>query len=375
MARYFLMKGPHQLSDPGGFPWIVWEVVRALPGAFRTRTPMIWADVVEWCRLRRQAPAWYPRSPAVPSVEARATRITVGVTTRNRHDSLAKGLSSLALIRDLVASIIIVDDASDIPVDALARLPHDLADTLTIVRRPEARGNIAGRNEIMRAARTEYVLLCDDDAYLLDAATVRLGLAMMEGDPAVAAVGFAMAAPDGTPWPGHLQASPSSHPCFVASYIGFTHLIRRSAFMEVGGYRTLYRFHGEEKDCCLRLMDAGYDIVYLPDPPVAHLNDPRGRNVPRYLRFVIRNDCLDALFNLPIPVALVVLPMRLARYVTMRNARKIHDPWGLFWILGQLLIQLPAVAPQRRPVKWSTLQRWRKLRRSSPVYDRAAARV
>jgi GT2 family glycosyltransferase len=375
LARYFLMKRPDQVRDPGGFVWIVWQLIGALPGAFRTRTPMAWADVVEWRRLRRQPPAWHPRRRAVPTAEARATQITVGVTTRNRHDSLAKGLSSLALIRDLVASIIVVDDASDVAVDARAALPHDLADSLTTVRQPEARGNIAGRNEIMRTARTEYVLLCDDDAYLLDAATVRLGLALIEGDPAVAAVGFAMASPDGTPWPGHLQASPSSHACFIPSYIGFAHLIRRSAFMEVGGYRTLYQFHGEEKDCCLRLMDAGYDIVYLPDPPVAHLNDPRGRNVRRYLRFVIRNDCLDAMFNLPIPVALVVVPKRLARYVSMRNVRKIHDPWGLFWVLGQLLIQLPAVARQRRPVKWSTLQRWRKLRRSSPVYDRAAARV
>ena len=368
------MKRTYPVRDPAGFFWIVRELVRALPGAVSTRTPMTWSDLAEWRRLRRQPPAWHPRSRvAVPS--AGPIRITVGITTRNRHASLAKALASLALIRDLLASIIVVDDASEIPVDKIAGLPSHLADTLTIMRQPEARGNIAGRNQIMRAATTEYVLLSDDDAYLLDAETIRQGLALMERDTAVAAVGFAMAAPDGAPWPKHMQASPASQPCFIPSYIGFAHLIRRSAFLEVGGYRALYRFHGEEKDCCLRLMDAGYDIVYLPDPPVVHLNDPTGRNVKRYLRYVIRNDCLGAMFNQPIPLALVTVPMRLARYVQMRRLGKVHDPWGLFWIIGQLFVHLPTVARQRHPVKWSTLRRWRDLRRSSPVYDRAAARV
>jgi GT2 family glycosyltransferase len=196
----------------------------------------------------------------------------------------------------------------------------------------------------------------------------------MERDAAVAAVGFAMAAPDGAPWPKHMQASPASHPCFIASYIGFAHLIRRQAFLEVGGYRALYQ-HGEEKDCCLRLMDAGYDIVYLPDPPIVHLHDPTGRNVKRYLRYVIRNDCLGAMFNQPIPMALVTVPTRLARYVRMCSLGRVHDRWGLFWIVGQLLGQLPTVARERRPVKWSTLRRWRELRRTSPAYDRGAARV
>jgi hypothetical protein len=122
-------------------------------------------------------------------------------------------------------------------------------------------------------------------------------------------------------------------------------------------------------------MDAGYDIVYLPDPPVVHLNDRSGRNVERYLRYVIRNDCLGAMFNEPIPIALVTVPMRLWRYVQMRRLGNVHDPWGLFWIFGQLFVQLPTVARQRRPVKWSTLRRWRELRRTSPVYDRAAARI
>jgi len=374
LFRYFLMKRTYPVRDPAGFFWVVLNLILALPDVVRTRDPMTWSDLAEWRRLRRQPPAWQPKN-RVGRPSATSTRITVGITTRNRLVSLTKALASLTLISDMLASIIVVDDASEVPVDNTAALPSHLAEMLTIIRQTQPRGNIAGRNEIMRAAATEYVLLTDDDAYLLDAETIRKGLALMECDTAVAAVGFAMAAPDGALWPKHMQASPSPRPCFIPSYIGFAHLIRRSAFLEVGGYRGVYRFHGEEKDCCLRLMDAGYDIVYLPDPPVVHLNDPTGRNVKRYLRYVIRNDCLGAMFNQPILVALVTVPMRLARYGQMRRLGRVRDPWGLFWIIGQLFAHLPTVARQRHPVKWSTLRRWRELRRTSPVYDRAAARV
>jgi hypothetical protein len=97
--------------------------------------------------------------------------------------------------------------------------------------------------------------------------------------------------------------------------------------------------------------------------------------VKRYLRYIIRNDCLGAMFNEPIPVALATIPMRLARYLQMRRLGKVSDSWGLFWILGQLVAQLPTVARQRRPVKWSTLRRWRRLRRTSPRYERLPTRV
>ena len=66
-----------------------------------------------------------------------------------------------------------------------------------------------------------------------------------------------------------------------------------STFPEIGGYRESFGFYGEEKDLCLRLLDAGYVTVYLPEALVAHVPDDSGRSQQRYLRFVSRNDCLQ----------------------------------------------------------------------------------
>ncbi len=50
--------------------------------------------------------------------------LTVGVTTRNRQQALLRCLSSLSLLGETLAEVIVVDDSSDVPVaDSLAALP------------------------------------------------------------------------------------------------------------------------------------------------------------------------------------------------------------------------------------------------------------
>jgi GT2 family glycosyltransferase len=124
----------------------------------------------------------------------------------------------------------------------------------------------------------------------------------------------------------------------------------------------------QEKDYCLRLLDAGYRVVYVPDARVAHVPDRSGRSAPRYLRYVIRNDCLSALYNEPLPLPLATVPLRLMRYAAMRRHGRVNDPGGLAWILRELARALPAAWRNRRPVAWRTFMRWRKLRASPPPF-------
>ena len=93
---------------------------------------------------------------------------------------------------------------------------------------------------------------------------------------------------------------PGRTACYVPSFIGFAHLVRRETFVAIGGYRESFEFYGEEKDYCRRLIDAGFRTVYLPDALVMHEPDQAGRSKQRYLRYVTRNDCLNALYNDPL---------------------------------------------------------------------------
>jgi GT2 family glycosyltransferase len=165
-----------------------------------------------------------------------------------------------------------------------------------------------------------------------------------------------------------MQPAAVSYRCRVASFIGFAHLLRRRAFHEVGGYQEALHFYGEEKGLCARLLTAGYQVVYMPDVLVAHVPDPTGRTPERYLRYVVRNDCLFALHYLPWPAACLHLPVRLARYFFMKRGQQVSGPSGFRWIVSELARALPATFRTRTPMTWADLANWRRLRRHPPAW-------
>ncbi|MGH9312872.1 MAG: glycosyltransferase family 2 protein [Vicinamibacterales bacterium] len=299
-------------------------------------------------------------------------QLTVGITTRNRPKALAACLASLDPIADLIDDVLVFDDASEPPATT-ASAPAPLVDRVTVLRDAAAPGYIVGRNRLLERAAGSLVLLLDDDTRILDRDSIAAALDVMRRDASIAAVGFAQANADGRPWPSAMQPASVAYPCLVASFIGFAHLLRRDVFVAVGGYRASFGYYGEEKEFCLRLLDAGFSVAYLPDARVAHLADPATRNAVRYLRYVVRNDCLGALYNDPLTRLAWTLPARLALYFRMRRAWKIADRGGLFWIVRELVAGLADVRRHRRPVKRSTLRRWRELRASAPPLTRFEA--
>lgn len=301
-----------------------------------------------------------------------AIRVTVGIVTKNRPDALRKALASLTHIADRIAEVIVVDDTSDAPAEAVVRdAPPPIAAAARVFMQTRHEGYIVARNTIVREARTDFVLLMDDDAWLVDGSGVARALALLSAQPHVGAVAFAMATVTGAPWDARMQPAPVDYACYVPSFIGFAHVLRRDIFLRLGGYREAFQFYGEEKEYCLRLLDAGFEVIYLPDARAVHVPHPSSRSHSRYLRLTIRNDCLAAIYNEPLPLPIVSVPIRLFRY--FRLARGAHDPGGLRWIAGDVLRRLPAAIRARRPVAWATLRRWRRLRREWPAYERAVA--
>jgi GT2 family glycosyltransferase len=237
-----------------------------------------------------------------------------------------------------------------------------------VLRDDRAPGYIAGRNRLVREAAAPLVLLLDDDAALLDTNAVGRGAGVLHADPRVAALAFAQCDRHGTRWDDAMQPAPGRAACYVPSFIGFAHLVRRETFVAIGGYRESFEFYGEEKDYCRRLIDAGFRTVYLPDALVLHEPDQAGRSQQRYLRYVTRNDCLNALYNDPLRRLVWILPARLAIYFRMRRAWSVDDPWGWAWILRELFRNAGSVIRDRKPVSRRTVRVWKQLRRRPEAY-------
>jgi GT2 family glycosyltransferase len=295
------------------------------------------------------------------------TRLAIGITTRDRPEALRRCLESLVKLSALSPDVLVFDDASAHPVAELLR-SWGLTSTVRTLRDDRAPGYIAGRNRLVREAAAPHVLLMDDDAAVFEPSAVVQALRVMECDDAVGAVAFAQCDVTGQRWDDAMQPARSRTACLVPAYIGFAHLVRKDAFLARGGYRESFEFYGEEKDFCLRLIEAGAKIVYLPDALVVHEPDRAGRSQQRYLRYVTRNDCLTALYNEPLSRLMWLLPARMALYFRMRRAWRIRDPWGWLWIARQLWAERGAVLRDRRPVSRATIATWKRLRETPEPY-------
>ena len=297
-----------------------------------------------------------------------AVRLTIGITTRDRPDALQRCLQSLAFVAHLSPEVLVFDDASSTPViDRLRQwtVPTDVR----VLRDERAPGYIAGRNRLIREASAPLVLLLDDDAALLGGEAIERAVRLLEADRRPAAIAFAQCNGAGARWDEGMQPARSRVACVVPSFIGFAHLLRRDAFIMLGGYRESFEFYGEEKDFCLRLIEAGHRTVYLPDALVIHEPDQAGRSRQRYLRYVTRNDCLTALYNEPLGRLVWLLPARLALYFRMRRAWSVADPWGWAWILRELFRCGGAVFRDRKPVSRATVETWKRLRNTPKPYE------
>ncbi len=305
------------------------------------------------------------------SKSATTPRVTVSISTRNRLESLTRCVESVGLISDFVDEIIIVDDASDAPLEEPLRqsLGGSFPVKLRVIRQNENKGPCAARNAIVKAAESDFVLNLDDDAFILEAKGILEALKIMRQDDRVAVIALAQANQDGTSWPEFMQPAPVQYPCQVPAFTGYAYLFRRETYLSIGGYREEFFYMGEEKEYCLRLLNAGYSVIYLPDARVAHIADSSGRNHGRFIRLTVRNDCLSSLYNDPLLLMTATVPFRLYSYFKMRRGLEVKDPAGFGWIVKQLFSHLPEVWRARRPVKWSTIKRWRQLRRDWPRYQ------
>ncbi len=299
-----------------------------------------------------------------------ANRVSVGIASRGRPESLARCVASLAAIDDILDEVIIVDDGSPEPLEPRVRSalsPREQA-KLRVLRFDSGQGLAAARSEAVFQARSPFVLNLDDDTVLLSGDAIRRARQTMDGDPALLAVAFAQAEADGKPWPAGAQPAPVAHSCYVASFIGFAHLVRREAFIALGGFRRQLNINGEERELCLRALDAGWHVVYLPEARIAHLTDPAGRDARRYLHLTVRNGVLASIYNDPLLLLAVRVPMRLRAYFQMRRGWKVHDPGGFRLILGWIGRDLREALAQRHAVRWATIREWRRLTQESPHY-------
>ncbi len=266
--------------------------------------------------------------------------VTVVVATRNRSASLAATLDRLRALPER-PPVIVVDNASDDDTRQIAR-----RHAVHLVRLDRNLG-AAARTVGARRARTRHVAFCDDDSWwrpgslsraaaLLDAHR-RLGL--LAGRVVLEPVGLddpACAAMATSP----LGREPDLPGPSVLGFVACGAVVRRDAFLAVGGFHERLGIGGEEALLAIDLARTGWGLAYVDDV-VAH-HAPAGRRDPAARRRVVeRNRLWLAALRRPLGTAARCFGGTAARSLADADARA-----ALLRALGGL----PWIARERRPV-------------------------
>ena len=293
------------------------------------------------------------RTPLRVVIKIDSCAIVVGICTRNRASILPKAVASALSQRGCPLRVAVVDDGSTDDTDAVSRqFP-----TIQWTRWVSNRGYMAARNHLMSLPGADYFVSLDDDAWFLRGDEIAVAIQVLEQRPRVAAVAFDVLSPD------RQDAQAREEPRSTAMFFGCGHVVRLAAVRSVGFYEaTPGSYGGEEKDLCLRLIDAGYEIVSLPGVHVWHDKTLLARDIPAQHRSGVCNDLVMTLRRSPALLLPVALASKLYRHFVVSWRHELIGPF--FEGLALFMRAFPAVWRSRMPVRVATLRTFMRLSRT-----------
>ena len=232
-------------------------------------------------------------------------RVSVVVATRNRRESLLRTLAHLESLPERPAVVVVDNASADGTLEAVRRA-HPSVDVVALAENRSATARTLGVDRVA----TPYVAFSDDDSWW---APGSLGRAadLFDAHPRLALVAARVLVGEDAvedPTCAEMARSPLVSPFPlpgppVLGFIGCGSVVRRSAFLEVGGFDARLGIRGEEELLALDLATGGWALAYVPDV-VAHHHPSDQRDQSERRRLEVRNSLWIAWLRRPGRVAL-----------------------------------------------------------------------
>jgi GT2 family glycosyltransferase len=238
------------------------------------------------------------------------------ITTRNREQDLKKLFFNLKENPAWAKyPVWIHDDASDGVSEEYWQLISKYAACL--IRNPRNYGASLNRNISNASVPFEFIFSLDDDSCFVDTDGSQQAIEYMQNNPKIAVLSFPLVTSFNPP-PLHDTAP---YPCL--SYAACAALIRKSAFMEVGGYYSNFFYYGEEPELCLRLWSAGYQIHAFPLCRVYHWASSNDEDYRRKGFYGPQNRVWSHFLHTPMPFLLFEIAKVFGSYMKLSIKTKI----------------------------------------------------
>ncbi|HWC11992.1 MAG TPA: glycosyltransferase family 2 protein [Acidimicrobiales bacterium] len=259
-----------------------------------------------------------------PSGDDGGGATSVVIITRNRRDELLNTLRRIERIPDRPEIVVVDNDSGDGTADAVeGTFPR--ARVISLDRNRGAPARTVG----VRAATSPVVAFADDDSWWAPGSLDRAA-SYFDRYPALGLLcARIIEEPDGTVHRASLNmaAAPLGRATGlpgprILGHLACAAVVRRTAYLEVGGYSEVVHFGGEEPLLALDLAAAGWEQCYAGDVVAHHHPSPAREEWPaRWARYR-RNDTLTAWMRLPLRRALAETGQLLAEAAREKAVRR-----------------------------------------------------
>ncbi len=231
-------------------------------------------------------------------------QVAVVIATRNRRACLLATLRRLEALPER-PPIVVVDNASTDGTPGAVARAHPQVELLALERNAGAAGRTAG----IRRAGTPYVALADDDSWWAPG-TLAHAAELFAGHPRLAVLAARiLVGPEEREDPtcAEMARSPLTTELELPgrSVLGFLAcgaIVRRAAYLEVGGFHGRLGVGGEETLLAIDLRRGGWGLAYVP-ALVAHHHPPHDRAEAERRRALARNELWTAWLRRPLRAA------------------------------------------------------------------------
>jgi GT2 family glycosyltransferase len=281
-----------------------------------------------------------------------SSRTTFVIASRNRAAELA-GVVTRLLDTTSCPIIVVDNDSQDHSVATLARLADRSADRVRIIELDTNRGAV-GRNVGVAACRTPYVAFCDDDSWWTPESP-----AIAEGIfDRYRSVGLLAART--IVWPQRREDSmtallagsplgcrPDLPGPSILGFMTCAAMVRKSAFVAVGGFSDILFFRGEEQLLAVDMAALGWDLCYCPRLVAIHQPSTVRATPAAQDARVLRNTVLTTWLRRPPRRCLT------ATGTLLRGALRDREHARA---AAEAVLRLPAVVRERRTLPASVEQ-------------------
>lgn len=261
--------------------------------------------------------------------------------------------------------IIVVDNAST---DNTMHMIRSYTDKIKYIRNDRNVG-VSARNIGLKNAEGSVVITLDDDVLGIDDSYIGILVDKFSASPRLGAINFKVIDPATGKlcnWVHHRDPLTSGDKEFLTYEITEGAVaFRTEALRAAGFYAECFFISHEGPDLALRMLDAGYDVIYSNLVSVLHYRSNLGRKDWLKYYFDTRNQFWLAARNFPIPYTAEYL----FRGLCSMFLYSLRDGYARYWLraVRDGLCGLPEVLCDRRVLKAETMEKVRYIDSERPA--------